>query len=152
MLSTLHTNDAVSSINRLLDMGVEGYLVTSTVIGILAQRLVRQLCPHCRESYEVLPELARELQLPEQSEAMKLYRPVGCEQCKGSGYKGRTAIIELLPMNDEIRSLVLRHAELRELNAAARAGGMRPMFEDGLEKAMAGITSLEEVLRVTRAM
>lgn len=154
VLSTLHTNDAVSSVNRLLDMGVEGYLVTSTVIGIVAQRLVRQLCPHCRERYEVLPDLARELQLPAQpnGEPPSLYRAAGCEQCQGSGYKGRTAILELLPMNDEIRSLVLRHAELRELNAAARAAGMRPMYEDGLEKAMAGITSLEEVLRVTRAM
>lgn len=153
VLSTLHTNDALSSVNRLLDMGVEGYLVTSTVIGIMAQRLVRQLCPHCRESYEVLPELARELQLPvqENGKTAVLYRAVGCKQCKGSGYRGRTAIIELLPITDEIRSLVLRHAEARELSAAARASGMRPMYEDGLEKAMAGTTSLEEVLRVTRA-
>lgn len=152
VLSTLHTNDALSSVNRLLDMGVEGYLVTSTVIGIVAQRLVRQLCPHCRESYEVLPELATELRLPAQDNgtATKLYRAVGCGQCKGSGYKGRTAILELLPMTDDIRSLVLRHAEQRELQAAARVSGMRTMYEDGLDKALAGVTSLEEVLRVTR--
>ncbi|HEX9801732.1 MAG TPA: type II secretion system ATPase GspE, partial [Gammaproteobacteria bacterium] len=154
VLSTLHTNDALSSINRLLDMGVEGYLVTSTVIGIVAQRLVRQLCPHCRERYELLPEMARELQIPmaQDGEAIKLYRAVGCEQCKGSGYRGRTAILEVLPITDELRSMVLRHAELREMNAAARASGMRPMYEDGLDKAIAGITSLEEVLRVTRVM
>jgi len=154
VLSTLHTNDALSSINRLLDMGVEGYLVTSTVIGIVAQRLVRQLCPHCRERYELLPEMARELQIPmaQDGEAIKLYRAVGCEQCKGSGYRGRTAILEVLPITDELRSMVLRHAELRDMNAAARAGGMRPMYEDGLDKAIAGITSLEEVLRVTRVM
>lgn len=154
VLSTLHTNDALSSVNRLLDMGVEGYLVTSTVIGIVAQRLVRQLCPCCRESYEVLPEMAQELQLPdlENGEPVKFYRAVGCEQCKGSGYKGRTAILEMLPMTDEIKALVLRHAEPRELRAAAKNSGMRSMYEDGLDKAMAGITSLEEVLRVTRAM
>ncbi len=154
VLSTLHTNDALGSVNRLLDMGVEGYLVTSTVIGIVAQRLVRQLCSHCRESYTVLPDLVRELQLPEadNGKPLKLYRAVGCEYCKDSGYKGRTAILELLPMTDKLRSLVLRQAEQRELQGAARAGGMRTMYEDGLDKVMAGITSLEEVLRVTRAM
>ncbi len=154
VLSTLHTNDALSSVNRLLDMGVEGYLVTSTVIGIVAQRLVRRLCPHCRESTEVLADLASELQLPEpeNGEPVKLYRAAGCEQCKGSGYKGRTAILELLPMTDEIRSLVLRQAGAHEFQQAARASGMRTMYEDGLDKALAGVTSLEEVLRVTRAI
>ncbi len=152
VLSTLHTNDAVSSISRLLDMGIEGYLVTSTVSGIVAQRLVRCLCPHCRDGYEVLPELARELRLPPSPQPPRLYRPVGCPQCNGSGYRGRAAILEILPLTDSIRRLVLRHADAHEIGAAAVAEGMRTMYQDGLDKALAGVTSLEEVLRVTRAV
>ena len=154
VLSTLHTNDAVSSINRLLDMGIEGYLVTSTVTGILAQRLVRKLCPHCRVSYEVMPELAREIQLPAEIDGQpaRLYRAVGCDRCKGRGYLGRTAIVEVLPFSDELRGLVLQHADTRDLTQVARGQGMRSMFEDGLDKVASGVTTLEEVLRVTRAM
>ena len=152
VLSTLHTNDAASSVTRLLDMGVAGYLVTSVVNGVLAQRLVRRLCPYCGESYEVLPELARKTRLDQIAGggSIRLRRPVGCEHCGGSGYQGRTAIVELLRMSDHIRSLVLGSVDSRDIAAAAVAEGMRTMYEDGLRKALAGMTSLEEVLRVTQ--
>ncbi len=150
VLSTLHTNDAVSSVTRLLDMGVEPYLVTSTVNGIVAQRLVRRLCPHCREPYTASPELVAELRLPAGG-PLTLHRPVGCPECGGSGYQGRAAILEVLILTDELRRLVLRRADSREIAAAAVAGGLRTMYDDGLRKALEGITSLEEVLRVTRA-
>jgi len=149
VLSTLHTNDAVSSITRLLDMGIEAFLVTSTLNGVMAQRLVRRLCNACREAYEVTPELMREARLP--STARQLYRAVGCPACGDSGYRGRIAIIELLPINDEIRTLILRHADAHEIGAVAVTQGMRTMYQDGIGKALAGTTTLEEILRVTQA-
>jgi general secretion pathway protein E len=152
VLSTLHTNDAASSINRLLDMGVADYLLTSTVIGIQAQRLVRTLCPHCREAHAALPELVEELQLHRfcATPDIVLYRPIGCEACAGTGFLGRVAIMEILPMSDPLHSLVLRHATATELQRQAIDDGMLTMYEDGLRKVVAGITTLEEVLRVTR--
>ncbi len=151
VLSTLHTNSASATITRLLDMGVEDYLVTSTVNGVLAQRLVRKLCAHCREAYHVLPELAAQLRLPViEGEPATLYRPKGCERCQGSGYIGRVAAMEFLPLSDEIRRLVLHRATAQEIHRAGVAEGMHSMYEDGLQKALRGITSIEEVLRVTR--
>jgi len=151
VLSTLHTNDAASSVTRLLDMGIPGYLVTSVVNGVLAQRLVRRLCPHCRETYEPLPGLVAETGLGRLAEGpVTLYRPVGCDECNGTGYRGRTAVMEILVMDDAIRSLVLRSADAREIATAAVRGGMRTLYEDGLLKALDGTTSLEEVLRVAR--
>lgn len=154
VLSTLHTNDAVSSISRLLDMGIEGYLVTSTLNGVVAQRLVRRLCPHCRELYAVVPELARELRLPQYDGTAppRLYRAVGCAACSGSGYRGRAAILEVLTLSEPIRRLVLQHADAHTIAAAAQADGMRTLYQDGVDKALAGITSMEEVLRVTQVM
>lgn len=149
VLSTLHTNDAVSSITRLLDMGIEAFLVTSTLNGVLAQRLVRRLCSQCREAYAVSPEMRCEAQLPEG--ATQLYRAVGCPACSGSGYHGRMAIIEMLTITEPIRTLILRHADAHEIGAAAVAHGMRTMYQDGVAKALAGTTSLEEILRVTQA-
>jgi len=152
VLSTLHTNDAPSSITRLLDMGVAGYLVTSVVNGVLAQRLVRRLCPACREAYRPLPELVRRTRLDRVAgrEDVTLYRPVGCEACLGTGYHGRIAIMEMLVMNDPLRRLVLEQADARRLAQAAMEGGMVPLYEDGLAKALAGVTSIEEVLRVSQ--
>jgi len=151
VLSTLHTNSAAATVTRLLDMGVEDYLVTSTLNGILAQRLVRRLCPNCREPYAALPELVTELRLPQTHGAPPIfYRAKGCENCMGTGYLGRLAITELLVMTDEVRRLVLRRAEAFELHRAAVAAGMRSMYDDGIRKASRGLTSLEEVLRVTR--
>ncbi|MGH7036283.1 MAG: type II secretion system ATPase GspE [Stellaceae bacterium] len=150
VLSTLHTNSAAGTVTRLLDMGVEDYLVTSTVNGVLAQRLVRKLCLHCRELYRALPELAAHLHLPESGSEPRLYRARGCERCQGSGYFGRIAVLEFLPLSDEIRRLVLNRATAQDIHRAAAEQGMRSMYDDGLEKALQGITSIEEVLRVTR--
>ncbi|WP_456373492.1 type II secretion system ATPase GspE [Thiolapillus sp.] len=151
VLSTLHTNDAAGGITRLLDMGVEDYLITSTVNGILAQRLVRRLCPHCREAYEPLPELVEELQLTRYAGndgRLVLYRSVGCNHCGGSGYHGRLSLTEVLVMNDEIRRLVMRHANAGEIQQAAIDDGMDTLRQDGLRKSVAGLTTLEEVARV----
>ncbi len=150
VLSTLHTNSAAATVTRLLDMGVDDYLVTSTVNGVLAQRLLRKLCTHCREAYSVLPELAAHLRLPSGGGPTTLYRARGCERCQGTGYYGRIAVLEFLALTDEIRRLVLTHATAQEIHRAAATEGMRSMYEDGVQKATQGITSIEEVLRVTR--
>ena len=152
VLSTVHTNDASSTVNRLLDMGVEDYLLTSTVIGILAQRLVRKLCPHCKESYTALPEVVEQLGLAKfaASKDVTLWHEKGCAQCGQTGYLGRFCILEMLPMTDPLRSLVMKHANSNELKAEAQRGGMLTMYEDGMRKAIRGDTTFEEVLRVTR--
>ena len=152
VLSTLHTNDAASTINRLLDMGMDDYLLTSTVNGILAQRLVRTLCTQCRQAYPALPEVVEEMQLKRYTEndPIMLYRPVGCDHCGGTGYMGRLSILEMLVMSDAIRSMVMRHVTAGEIRQQAIAEGMQTMYENGLRKAVAGVTTIEEVLRVTR--
>ncbi|MGZ0701458.1 type II secretion system ATPase GspE [Pseudomonas piscis] len=150
VLSTLHTNSAAASITRLLDMGVESYLIASTVTGILAQRLVRRLDPQWREAFEAPAELIAEHQLDRYTDErpIRLYRPRA--DAPGTGYSGRSAVTELLVMNEEIRSLLMRHADAATLEQAARAAGLRTLHEEGLRQALAGITSLEEVLRITR--
>ena len=152
VLSTVHTNDAPSTVNRLLDMGVEDYLLTSTVIGILAQRLVRTLCPHCKEEYVALPELVEEMGLRKFADGgeIRLFHEKGCRECAQTGYIGRISIMEMLPMTDPLRSLIMRHATSTDLRAEAIKGGMTTMYEDGMRKAVAGVTTFEEVLRVTR--
>ena len=151
VLSTLHTNDSAGSITRLLDMGVDDYLLTSTISGILAQRLVRLLCVNCRQPYPALPELVEEMRLRRFSEGrdITLYKAIGCEQCGGTGYRGRAAIMEFLVMSDPLRRMVLKHADATELQVEAQKEGMDTMYEDGLRKAVAGLTTIEEVLRVT---
>ncbi len=149
VLSTLHTNDAASGVTRMLDMGVEDYLLTSTVNGILGQRLVRRLCPHCRAPYRALPELAaRFARFEVASGDVTLYRPVGCSQCNETGYRGRLVISEVLLMTDPIRKLVLSHATATEIQRVAMEEGMVTMYQDGLRKALDGRTTVEEVLRV----
>lgn len=152
VLSTLHTNDAASTVNRLLDMGMEDYLLTSTVIGIQAQRLVRTLCGACKTPYEALPEVIDEFDLMRfaRMAPVTLYRPVGCPACAGTGFNGRVSIMEVMPMTDAIRSLVMRHATSGEIQKAAVAGGMQTMYDNGLRKVVSGVTTIEEVLRVTR--
>jgi general secretion pathway protein E len=152
VISTLHTNDAPSTVNRLLDMGVEDYLLTSTVNGILAQRLVRSLCTACREAYEPLAEVVQEFELERFADGkpVVLYRPVGCEACGGTGYSGRLGIMEMMPMTDTLRSLVMRHAISGEIRRQAIEEGMQTLYEDGLRKALAGTITLDEMLRVTR--
>ncbi len=152
VLSTLHTNDSGSAVTRLLDMGIEDYLLTSTVNAIIAQRLVRTLCSHCRTAIspdaEILPELQR---LTDETD-ISLYRPNGCSHCDNTGFQGRTAVIEILTITDAIRKLVLSHAEAGEIQKVARQQGMFNMYEDGLRKAMAGYTTLDEILRLTQEL
>ena len=152
VLSTLHTNDAASAITRLADMGVEPYLMTSAIHGVLAQRLVRTLCRRCREPYREMPEAVAALSLARLAGGPEpaLYRAAGCEVCAGTGYSGRLAVAELLVMGESVRAEVLRAAEARAVGRVARAEGMVGMREDGLMKVLAGLTTLEEVLRVTR--
>lgn len=150
VLSTLHTNNAAGGITRLLDMGVEDYLLTSTINGILAQRLVRRLEPTHAVRYRASPEEIEKFGLrrlqPEGD--IFLYRPKGSPLAP-TGYHGRTTIMEFLVMNDELRRAVMRHAGMGEVEELARAAGMRTMYEDGIAKALAGLTTIEEVLRVT---
>jgi len=150
VLSTLHTNSAAASITRLLDMGVESYLIASTVNGILAQRLVRRLDPLTREAFEAPQALIDEHDLERFTDErpILLYRPR--TDAPGGGYRGRSAITELLVMNEELRSLLMSRADASTLEHAARRAGLRTLHEEGLRQAVAGITSLEEVLRVTR--
>ncbi len=151
VLSTLHTNDAAGGLARLLDMGLDDYLLTSTVNGILAQRLVRKLCPHCRVAQPTLPEVVEEKGLrrfaPEGE--VLLYQAVGCDACGGIGYRGRLAIIEFLVMSDAIRKMVMAHQESGKIQEQAVRDGMLTMYDDGLVKALKGLTTLDEVLRVT---
>ncbi|WP_404360120.1 type II secretion system ATPase GspE [Methylotuvimicrobium sp. KM1] len=151
VLSTLHTNDAAGGVTRLLDMGLEEYLLSSTVNGILAQRLVRKLCPHCKTAYSVDSALAEELKLRhfQPDGDLVLYKATGCQACNGLGYKGRMSIIEFLVMTDPIRRLIMAHAEAGEIHRLAIGEGMLTMYEDGLVKALQGLTTLEEILRVT---
>jgi general secretion pathway protein E len=151
VLSTIHTNDAAGGVTRMLDMGVEDYLLTSTVNAILAQRLVRTLDPEHREAYELLPEVATEIGLPElvEQDRYTFYRPVATEE-NPTGYRGRTSILELLLMTDPIRRLVMRHATSGEIQEQATSERMRTMYQDGLNKCLKGVTTLDEVLRVTQ--
>jgi general secretion pathway protein E len=151
VLSTLHTNSAAGGLTRLLDMGVEDYLIASTVNAIVAQRLVRRLDPATAEAYEPLPEMVAELGLDQLSSnrPLRLYRPTASAE-NPSGFRGRLAIIEQLTMNDALRRLLMQHADASDIERAARQSGMRTMYEDGLRKALAGLTTVEEVLRVTQ--
>jgi type IV pilus assembly protein PilB len=150
VLSTLHTNDAPSTVTRLRDMGVEPYLITATLEGVLAQRLVRRICPDCRTEYEPSKELLMELNLtPEQVQGKKFYYGRGCERCNNTGFKGRTGIFELLVMNDTIRDLVAINASTDAIRQAARKAGMKTLREAGLQALFSGITTIEEVVRET---
>jgi general secretion pathway protein E len=150
VLSTLHTNNAAGAVTRMLDMGVEDYLLTSTVNGVLAQRLVRRLESTHAEKYDALPEVVEEFGLRryQPDGKIQLYKPVA-SPLTASGYLGRTTIMEFLVMSDPIRRLVMQHADMGKLEEQARSEGMRTMYEDGLVKSLAGTTTIEEVLRVT---
>lgn len=140
--STLHTNDAPSAITRLTDMGVENYLLTSSIVAILAQRLVRRICQSCKE-------LAGETTSYDGS-TVPVYKGRGCEKCSGTGYHGRIAIFELMQLNEEIRRLIMRNEDASILNEAARRNGMKNLREDGWHKVATGMTTAEEVIRVTQ--
>jgi general secretion pathway protein E len=148
VFSTLHTNDAPSAITRLVDMGVEDFLLSSTLLGVLAQRLVRVICPSCKEVVTSSTEMEELTRFG--MDGVTLYRGRGCESCTYTGYYGRTGIFELMVVDDDIRRLILKGGDANQLRELARRHGMRTLVEDGLEKVRAGITTLSEVLRVTQ--
>ena len=150
VFSTLHTNDASSAITRLLDIGVKPFLVASSVRGVMAQRLCRSICPNCKEEHKpTASEIALLGSVAEQITQAQLYKGRGCNNCALSGYFGRTGIFEIFVVNDEIQRMIFEKNPVNELRARARQLGMRTLREDGLRKVVAGITSLDEVLRVT---
>ena len=132
-------------------MGVEPYLISSVVNGVLGQRLVRRLCPECRERYLPAPDMLAAMELEcDPADELPFFRPVGCTSCRGTGFRGRVALTEFLPLSEAISRLVLVRAEAREIGRQAMAEGMRSIFADGIAKARLGETTLEEVLRVTQ--
>jgi len=148
VFSTLHTNDACSSIPRLIDLGIKPYLVASSILAIMAQRLVRCICQECKEPYEYPEHYVRAVGLePEDIAGLTLYHGAGCGACMGTGYFDRTAVFELVEMSPELRALAYSKATASEIRAKARALGMLTLLEDGLRKVMQGITTVEEVLR-----
>lgn len=152
VFSTLHTNDAAGAITRLSDMGIEPFLTASSLVGVVAQRLARVLCTHCKEPYEItrdeLLSNIPDFPLEDGEDRLTLYRSKGCFRCSNTGFKGRVGIYELLTMNEEIRRLVLHHASTAEINKAAVSMGMVTLRQDGLRKVKQGITSIEEIMRV----
>ncbi len=148
VLSSLHTNDSAGTVTRLLDMGVEPALLASCLLGCLAQRLVRVLCPRCKEEYELGETSGERFGLPFPAGLLRLYRPVGCAHCNHTGYRGRTGIFELLPVTAEIRQLIIERASAEHIAGEARAQGMRSVAEAGVKKVLAGQTSIEELRRV----
>lgn len=151
VLSTVHTNDAPGAVTRLVDMGVEPFLVSSTLIGVLAQRLVRNLCPKCKEPYTPNAEQLAELNLRPGPEPVTFYREVGCPDCLETGYRGRSGIYELLMVDDEVRRLILKNVDAGTIKKhATQNSGMRTLLADGVRKVLAGQTTPEEILRVAK--
>ncbi len=148
VFSTLHTNDAPAAVARLVDLGVQPFLVASSVRAIMAQRLVRRLCPSCKQSGELNETELRALNLEASSET-KIMKPAGCEQCRGTGYKGRMGIFEIFTINDDVRHMINNRASTLHLRQRARELGMRTLREDGVRKVLAGLTSPEEVISIT---
>ena len=149
VLSTLHTNDAPSAITRLMDMGVEPFLIASSIIGILAQRLARRICPNCKEPYKPPAEALHRVGFNvDDMENVVFYRGRGCEQCRHTGYRGRSGIFEMMLVGEEVADLTVKRAPLSEIRAAALAGGMKTLKMDGFQKVLEGLTTVEEVMRV----
>ncbi len=148
VLSTLHTNDSASTITRFIEMGIQPFLLTSTIVAIVSQRLVRRICPNCREEYEPDEELLQSMKITPGK--VKFYKGKGCSACVNTGFKGRVAIHEVLMMNDEIRHKIFEGHSTEEIKKAARVSGMKTMRFDGLSKAAQGLTTLSEVIRMTK--
>jgi type II secretory ATPase GspE/PulE/Tfp pilus assembly ATPase PilB-like protein len=144
----LHTNDAAGAITRLDDMGIEPFLISSSVLMSCAQRLVRRVCTNCREEFVPEPEIFEKLGLKKTKETV-FYHGTGCDRCKGRGYLGRVAIIEALPVSEAIRRLIIKRASSTVIKNQAVSEGMKTLRMVGVEKALEGITSLEEIWRVT---
>jgi len=145
VLSTLHTNDSASAITRLMDVGIEPYLLNPSLLMVAAQRLVRILCPNCKEAYEPTEDVVKYLKVKKDL----IFRAKGCEQCRYTGYKGRTAIYELIPVDDDVRTLITSRASAQEIKDLAEKKGYLSLWDSGIRKVEEGITSIEEVLRVT---
>jgi len=144
VLSTLHTNDAPSAVTRLIDIGIEPYLLSPSLLIVIAQRLIRKLCPDCKEAYEPDSEQRKSMNI----KAELIYKSKGCAKCNQLGYKGRTAIAEVMPVNEEVRELISQRASFQKVRDAAKAGGMQTLQESAFKKVETGITSLEEALSV----
>jgi general secretion pathway protein E len=142
VFSTLHTNDAPSAISRLTDMGVENYLITSSLVAVLAQRLVRVICDHCKDKDGT--------RIAPTGDMVQCYKGRGCENCFGSGYTGRVGIFELMELDDGIRQLIMKNEDAVAITNAARRIGMRNLREDGWAKVASGLTTADEVMRVTQ--
>ena len=150
VFSTLHTNDAPGTVTRLRDMGVAPFLITATVEAILAQRLVRRVCAHCKDETRPSVDLLADLQLtPDDVRGKKFYRGKGCEACNNTGYKGRVGLFELMIMNDDLRDMIMRNASTDELRDRAKSFGMTPLREAGMDAVYAGTTTVEEIVRET---
>jgi type IV pilus assembly protein PilB len=152
VLSTLHTNDAPSSINRLLNMGIEPFLVSSSVNLVVAQRLARRVCMHCCEAFKPSKEaLAAVGVAPDEAESLTIKRSVGCQRCADTGYRGRIALYEVMPICEELRQLILTGATALDIKRAAIRLGMTTLRKSGLARLKEGVTTLEEILRTTKA-
>jgi type II secretory ATPase GspE/PulE/Tfp pilus assembly ATPase PilB-like protein len=149
VLSTLHTNDASGAVSRLMDMGIEGYLLASSLLGVLAQRLVRVVCPTCSIGDSVPESLLKELELGGHTE-VQFFHGSGCDDCHQTGYRGRTGVFEFLPVTNRIKELVLSQASSGQIKAAAISEGMVTLHKDALAKALEGVTTYREVLRVSQ--
>jgi general secretion pathway protein E len=151
VFSTLHTNDSAGAITRLIDMGIEAFLVSSSLLAIMAQRLVRTLCRQCRQTYDPSDEELKGLGIQRETlQKKKLYRAVGCQRCMGTGYSGRTGIFELLPVNEEIRSLIMKQTDSTAIKKAAVKHDIPTLRQDGVRKVINGLTTTEELVRVTQ--
>jgi len=149
VLSTLHTSDAPEAVTRLLDMGIEPFLIASSVIGVVAQRLLHVLCEQCKEPYEPPPDSLKRLKLqPQKGKPIIFYRAKGCKHCSDTGYYGRTGVFELMKIDDPIRELILRKVSTASIRHQAKLAGMKTLWDNGLELVLAGVTSMEEILRV----
>ena len=151
VLSTLHTNDAPSSITRLVDIGIESYLISAAVNGALAQRLLRRICENCKEQLTVIPESTAVYLEKHSDRTGPLYCGTGCEACHNTGYKGRIGIYELLVLNEELRDIITHNPSLGDLKAEAKKLGMKTLRDDGLQKAFEGLTTVEELIRITES-
>ena len=147
VFSTLHTNDAPSAVTRLINMGVEPFLISASLIGVMAQRLIRVICEHCKEPYEPSKALVEKWGIKDKKNA-RLYHGKGCDYCKGTGFRGRSAIFELMSVDDETREMIISGASTVALRRKCQAKGMKLLSEDGLNKALSGMTTIEEIARV----
>lgn len=149
VFSTLHTNDAVSSIVRLIDLGLQPFLVASTLLGCMAQRLVRKICPNCIESYILEGEKLAKVGFPVSEKTIELKRGKGCRECRQTGYKGRIGIFEIFPLSPQLKKMVVSNSSVDDMRKVAIREGMTTLREDAWQKVKAGITTVEEALRVT---